>query len=92
MITAEQLEAVTQQVERLGASEETLAQLRRDFSGIHFTYCQDEDIGVAHPVVTRTGFNLYLIDSRNHCLAFTREAEYATGIVMAECLPECEAV
>ena len=58
--------------------------MRNSFSGIHFTYCMDDDVVAATPVHEEANFNLYLIDSRNHCLSFTQDMEVATGVVLAE--------
>jgi hypothetical protein len=44
----------------------------------------DDDVMVARPVLEATGFNLYLIDSSQHCLGFTQDMELATGVVVAE--------
>jgi len=66
-------------------SEDTVSQLRQHFPDIHFTYCMDDDIAVnAKPVTQHARFNLYLIDSRQHCLSLTNDADIATGVVVAE--------
>ncbi|MEW5756150.1 MAG: DUF6129 family protein [Pseudomonadota bacterium] len=77
--------------DRVGAQtlDETITRrLRADFPGVHFTYCMDDDVTSAKPVLARKGFNLYLIDSRDHCLAFTRQCELATGVVVAEVIED----
>ncbi len=48
------------------------------------TYCMNDDVIAAKPVFEQKAFNLYLVDSRNHCLCFTRDMEVATGVVLAE--------
>ena len=64
--------------------------LRGQFPGIHFTYCSDDDVFAAKPVLETKTFNLYLIDSRSHCPGFTLDGDIATGIVVTEVEPEDE--
>jgi hypothetical protein len=80
-----------QQLERIGGlaasntlSEALIGLLRKSFPEYHFTYCMDDDVIAVEPVYESETFNLYLIDSRNHCLNFTQDKEIATGIVVAE--------
>lgn len=63
---------------------ELSAHLRGKFNDVHFTFCMDDDVVTADPVLEQEAFNLYLIDSRNHCLSFTQDFELATGVVVAE--------
>ncbi|MFY9976293.1 MAG: DUF6129 family protein [Chromatiaceae bacterium] len=79
-------------VERAGLNEQTLAALRETFTDIHLTYCMDDDIGsgpaAPRPVREADGFRIYLVDGRDHCMRFTRELASATGLVLAEVLPD----
>ncbi len=85
MITREQLEQVSEMVVKGSVLESgSVDGLRGAFPDIHFTYCMDDDVYAAAPVLERENFNLYLIDSRNHCLGFTQDIDIATGIVVAE--------
>ena len=84
MITQQQLEQIARQAKVSPVSETAVDQLRSSFSDIHFTYCMDDDVVAATPVYEDQAFNLYLIDSRNHCLCFTQDMDVATGIVLAE--------
>lgn len=84
MISRQLLEQISREVSSHTLSEELTGQLRHSFPDIHFTYCLDDDVVAAKPVVEEASFNLYLIDSRNHCLSFTQELEVATGVVVAE--------
>ena len=83
---------VTAVVQRAGLNEQTLAALRETFTDIHLTYCMDDDIGAgplaAEPVREADGFRVYLVDGRGHCMRFTRDPEYATGLVLAEVEPD----
>ncbi len=86
MIEAARLEQISQQVAAQAVlSDDTVMQLRQAFPNIHFTYCMDDDIASAvKPVYEDSRFNLYLIDSREHCLRLTDDNEIATGVVVAE--------
>ena len=81
----EQIEQISQAtIQHDNLSETSVNQLRDRFPDIHFTYCMDDDVIAAKAVYEHETFNLYLIDSREHCLCFTQDLEVATGIVVAE--------
>lgn len=86
MIEQTQLDKISQQIAAQAMlSDDTVMQLRQEFPDIHFTYCMDDDIAEnAKPVHEDSRFNLYLIDSREHCLCLTNDSEIATGVVVAE--------
>ena len=84
MITQEQLEQIGHLMKSQVVAETVLEPLRSRFPELHFTYCQDDDVIAASPVHKDDAYNLYLIDSRNHCLCFTQDLAVATGVVVAE--------
>ena len=84
MITQDQLNRIVRQIDIQVNAKIAVAQLRINFPEIHFTYCMDDDVVAAAPVYEDAAFNLYLIDSRNHCLCFTQDMAVATGVVLAE--------
>ncbi|WP_442497384.1 DUF6129 family protein [Methylobacter sp. sgz302048] len=88
MITVEQTREIAGKIAQLGINESVLATLRQAYPGIHFTYCMDDDIPNNEPVLTHDDFNLYLVDGREHCLCLTNNPEVATGIVVAEIIPD----
>jgi hypothetical protein len=88
MITAEQLQEIAQKVETQGVGDDAVSALRHDYPGIHFTYCMDDDLPNNTPMMELETFNLYLIDGREHCLRMTNDYELATGVVVAEIIPE----
>ena len=65
-----------------------LSELRQQYHPIHFTYCMDDDLPNNVPIIEKTAFNLYLIDGREHCLCLTNDYDVATGIVVAEIIPD----
>lgn len=85
MIAQGQLEGIKDYIDTRGElSEALIADLRQQFDGVHFTFCCDDDIAGTQPVFEQENYNLYLIDSRNHCLCFTQDFAIATGVVVAE--------
>jgi hypothetical protein len=88
MITSEQINAITAKVEAMGLSDDTVSELRQQYQLIHFTYCMDDDLPNNTPVIEHKDFNLYLIDGREHCLCLTNDFDTATGIVVAEIIPD----
>jgi hypothetical protein len=88
MIPPAIIETVAVEVARLGLSEQTLSRLRARHPEIHFTYCMDDDVGAETPFAERHGFNLYLVDGREHCLKFTGDLAAATGLVLAEVIDD----
>lgn len=88
MITTEQVNAIVAKIETAGVDETTVSALRQEYQPIHFTYCMDDDLPNSKPVIEKNDFNLYLIDGREHCLCLTNDYEVATGIVVAEIIPD----
>lgn len=88
MLARETLAGIAAEVETVGLSEQTLVALRTSHPGIHFTYCMDDDVGAMEPYASHPGFNVYLVDGREHCLKFTRDIGHATGLVLAEVIDE----
>ncbi len=68
--------------------EQAVSGLRQSYEGVHFTYCNDDDISEVSPVLEQENFNLYLVNGRDHCLTMTKDFNLATGVVVAEVYPE----
>lgn len=89
MISVEQTEIFAGLIEnQLPLDESTVMGLRSAYPDYHFTYCMEDDIVTGKPVIEREAFNLYLIDGREHCLCLTNDHDVATGVVVAEVIPE----
>ncbi|MGZ4958641.1 MAG: DUF6129 family protein [Methylomonas sp.] len=88
MISSETLQQIASVVRTAVLNEALVTTLRGENPGIHFTYCMDDDIPNNEPVLEGQGFNLYLVDGREHCLCLTNSYEHATGIVIAEVIEE----
>lgn len=87
-LTAELIQHIVATVERQGLSEMTLQDLRGTWHDLHFTYCLDDDVHHPKPYSACRGFNLYLVDGREHCLKITDEPSHATGLVFAEVIDD----
>lgn len=88
MISPEQLQRVAAAIRSQNLNEALVASLRSEYPGIHFTYCMDDDIPNHEPMLEDASFNLYLVDGREHCLCLTRNYDHASGIVIAEIIPD----
>ena len=67
-------------------ADELVTHLRVTFPGIHFSVCSDDDMPPKLlPVAGNTFCRLYYVDSGDHCLRLTADAESATGLVVALC-------
>ncbi|TSA40343.1 MAG: hypothetical protein D4R63_06410 [Methylococcaceae bacterium] len=88
MITLNQVNAIAATLVTAGVEESTVSDLRQLYQAIHFTYCMDDDLPNNTPVMEHQDFNLYLIDGREHCLCLTNDFDVATGIVVAEVIPD----
>ena len=83
-ISADTLAAVAARAAELDLSEASVTHLRREWPGIHFTFCGEDDVPARlSPVLEGEGFNLYLVSNADHCVAFTSQVEAASGIVLA---------
>ncbi|MFK4752966.1 MULTISPECIES: hypothetical protein [Oceanospirillaceae] len=88
MSNRHQLQVIFDYVEQQGLSEQTLLELREQYKGMHFTWCFDDDINFPYPYLERPGFNVFLVDSRDHCSTLTRDVEVASGVVFAEIIDD----
>jgi hypothetical protein len=80
---------VIQQAEQGELDEALLGNLRSAHPGVHFTLCLDDDITVnAKPVAERPGFNIYLVNSSDHCSTLTNDPDCASGIVLAQLIAD----
>lgn len=89
MISQTQLDDVIQRVESATLGDELLTSLRSAHPGVHFTWCMDDDVMVnARPIVERPGFNIYLVNSMDHCSILSNDLDSASGMVLAEVIQD----
>nr|WP_206171534.1 DUF6129 family protein [Thiorhodococcus mannitoliphagus] len=65
-------------------NDQTLAALRENLADLHFTRCLEDEMGTDEPFLEDAGFNIYLVDGREHCMKLTRDLESATGLLLAQ--------
>jgi len=83
MLEAATLERIAALVRAQGLDEATLLDLRAAWPELRFTHCLDEDICGPEPYLQAEGFNLYLLDAREHCPTLTSDPAAASGVVLA---------
>ena len=89
MLNEEMLDQIINVVGENGLSEATIGSLREQFNDAHFTYCMDDDVsGSATAYRECDGFNVYLVNSQDHCSVLTRELDGASGMVLAEVIDD----
>lgn len=88
MLSEQSINEVIGVVNQLGLTEATIDELRKQFEGAHFTYCMDDDVGGYTPYRECDGFNIYLVNSQDHCSVLTREVDGASGMVLAEVIED----
>lgn len=88
MLNQETLEQIATGLQDQEIDEQTVQALRNAWPDVHFTYCTDDDIHSGKPVFESEKFNLYLVSSSDTCLALTPDLSKATGLVIAEVIPD----
>ena len=85
MIGADIVAAVAELVGTDGPGEAVVARLRARWPQLRFTHCSDDDVPPRlTPAFSGEGYRLYYVAGGDHCLALTRDAEAAIGLVVAE--------
>ena len=88
MIEASLLSKVMDQVASHASdlADTLVTHLRKTFPGIHFSVCSDDDMPPRLKHIVGNAFcRLYYVDSADHCLRLTDDADAATGLVVALC-------
>ena len=88
MIETSHVNAVIDFVHSKGLSEQSVIELRRQFSEYHFTWCMEDDMDNAAPAIEQGAFNIYFVDSSDHCSRLTIDHKKASGMVLAEVVEE----
>ena len=82
------IDTIVARIEAAGLSEASVAALRGDYPGVHFTYAFDDDMNGMEPPRNCRGFNVYYVDSSDHCSKITLSLERASGLVLAEVIDD----
>lgn len=88
MIDEALLEVVGQRAREIDDTEKLVASLRETYPKLHMTYCMDDDVCGPTPVRELAHTNVYLVNASEHCVSFTSSLESATGLVLAEVIPD----
>jgi hypothetical protein len=60
------------------------AAFRAEFPGVSLTRCDARDVQGESPFRAYPGFDLYLVDTREHCVRLTADPFCATGVLLAK--------
>jgi hypothetical protein len=88
MISASLVEGMVTSIGSQPLDADLFARLRQQFDGVRLTACFEDDIYSGKPVYACEHFSIYLVGDGEHCLSLTNDYDIATGVVIAECLPE----
>lgn len=88
MIEQQVIQDIVAMATSQGPSETLVAELRTQYPQHHFTYCMDDDMDAHTPALEGEGFNIYYVNSSNHCSVLTRDPEQASGMVVAEVIED----
>lgn len=83
MISESDINQIVAKTHEVGAHEVGLSALKQAFPHIHFTLCADDDIINAKPLYESPQFNVYLVNTGQHCAVLTNDNEKASGLVIA---------
>ena len=83
MISENDLNQIVAKTLEIGANESALSVLKQDFPNLHFTLCSDDDIINGKPIQKYPLFNIYLVNTSQHCAVLTNDADNASGVVIA---------
>ncbi len=78
------LDEIRTLLEGEGSAAERVASLRSAFPGVSLTRCDASDMDAETPVLETARFDVYLIDTSEHCVRVTTQPEAATGLILAE--------
>ncbi len=88
MISQQDIDTVINRVHENGLSEELISTLRGEFNDYHFTYCIDDDMEAYKAAIECEGFNIYFVNSAEHCSKLTTDPTNASGFVLSEVIDD----
>ncbi|POF33872.1 DUF6129 family protein [Roseibium marinum] len=81
-VNSNDLAEIGKELTAAGVDGALFATLRGRFPHLSWTRCDASDV-VEEPFQTIGGFDLHLIDTRDHCVHIVSDPEHATGIILA---------
>jgi hypothetical protein len=83
-LAADTLAQVQSLLEASGTTSERIASLRQAFPGVSLTCCDASDMDTETAVLEIDRYQVYLIDTSEHCVRITTQVQAATGLIVAE--------
>ncbi|MDD5035478.1 MAG: hypothetical protein PHE55_12055 [Methylococcaceae bacterium] len=83
-MTADALREIQCLLEGEAPSAECVASVRKAFPGLSLTRCDASDMDTETPVLETARFNVYLIDTAEHCARISTDPAKASGLILAE--------
>lgn len=84
MIAEQDVKTILSHVENAGLNDSVISDLRAQYKDYHFTYCMEDDMDAHTPAIESRDFNVYFVDSADHCAKLTRDPAHGSGFVFAE--------
>lgn len=84
-LAPEQLRGVESLLQTTPAGANPLPQIRAGFPGLLVTRCDAEDMRGESPYRRSGGYDLFLVDTSNHCWRVIDDPQAASGLVIAAC-------
>jgi hypothetical protein len=81
-VSADELTEIDQVLSVLGMDVHVVAELRRRFPRLSWTWCDAADV-IETPFRSYARYDIHLLDSADHCSQITTDPARATGIVLA---------
>ena len=83
-VSAEQISLIESYLGRDDSSDASLAELRPHLKGLSVTKCDSSDVDTEKPFREFKHFNVYLLDTSDHCVVMTLDPNRATGLVVGK--------
>lgn len=84
-LAPEQLRGVESLLQASATGINPLPQIRAGFPGLLVTRCDAEDMRGEAPYRRSGGYDLFLVDTSNHCWRVIDDPQAASGLVIAAC-------
>jgi hypothetical protein len=84
-LTSEQLQGLEGLLLAQTAGANPLPQIRAEFPGLQATRCDADDMRGESPYRRSGSYNLFLVDTSNHCWKIVDDPQLAGGVVIAAC-------
>jgi hypothetical protein len=84
VLNPELLGVIARFVASIGMADDLLLRLRANYPELRFSQCSEDDVPARmQPLLAAEGFDLYLMDTREHCITLSNDLNTASGVVIA---------